>query len=99
MTSKHYREDRKFREEAIKEYFGEDGRVVFEVVKYDENRKRFYLYQITENAVLIVKATDKDLIITKMLARPSRIKRIWENPSEEVLKKAIANARDPKRFK
>lgn len=98
MTSKHYMKDRKYREEAIKKYFGGEGKVVFETVKYDENRKNYYLYQITENAVLIVRATDKDLIITKMLARPSRIKKYWENPTEEILKKAIANARDPKRF-
>lgn len=99
MTSRHYTKDRQYRENAIKEFFGEDGNVVFETVKYDEKRKKFFLYQITENAVLIVKATDKkDFIITKMLARPSRITRIWEDAPQNIIKIAIANARNPKRF-
>lgn len=98
MTSRHYDEERKFREEAIKTYFGEEGKIVFSTVLFDEKRKRNYKYEITENAILIIRATDCDLIITKMLARPSRIKRVWENPTEEVMRKAIANARDPKRF-
>lgn len=99
MTSRHYENDRQYREETIKECYGNEGKVVYSSIKFDEKRKRFYLYEITENAVLIVKATDCNLIITKMLARPSRIKKIWDNPTEEVIKKAVENARDPKRFK
>lgn len=99
MTSKHYQRDRKFREDTIKELFGEEGKVVYSVVMFDEKRGKEFKYEITENAVLIVRATDRDFIITKMLARPSRITRVWKDAPKEIIEIAIANARDPKRSK
>lgn len=100
MTSKHYTKDRKFREDTIKQLFGDEGKVVYSAILFDEKRGKNFLYEVTENAVLIVKATDKEnFIITKMLARPSRIKRVWENAPKEILEIAIQNAKDPKRFK
>ena len=65
---------------------------------YNDKKQKDYRYEITDKAVLIVKATDADFIITKMLARPSRIKRVWADAPKEVIEIAIANARDPKRF-
>lgn len=99
MTSKHYTEERQFREDNIKKFLGEEGKVVFEIVKWDSIRKNYFLYQITENAVLIVRATDKkDFIITKMLARPSRIKRVWEDAPMSIIRIAIENSKDSRRF-
>lgn len=96
--SKHYTENRQFREQTIQELFGNEGKVIYSIIKFDEKRRKNFLYEITENAVLIVKATDRDFIITKMLARPSRIKRVWTDAPKEILKIAIQNAKDPKRF-
>ena len=98
QISKHYQRDRQFRENNIKEFLGDEGKVVFSTIMYNDKKQKDYRYEITDKAVLIVKATDTDFIITKMLARPSRIKRIWADAPKEVMEIAIANARDPKRF-
>lgn len=98
QISKHYQRDRQFRENNIKEFLGDEGKVVFSTIMYNDKKQKDYRYEITDKAVLIVKATDADFIITKMLARPSRIKRVWADAPKEVIEIAIANARDPKRF-
>lgn len=98
QISKHYQMDRQYRENNIKEFLGDEGKVVFSTIMYNDKKQKDYRYEITDKAVLIVKATDADFIITKMLARPSRIKRVWADAPKEVMEIAIANARDPKRF-
>ena len=98
QISKHYQRDRQYRENNIKEFLGNEGKVVFSTIMYNDKKQKDYRYEITDKAVLIVKATDADFIITKMLARPSRIKRVWADAPKEVIEIAIANARDPKRF-
>lgn len=98
QISKHYQRDRQYRENNIKEFLGDEGKVVFSTIMYNDKKQKDYRYEITDKAVLIVKAIDRDFIITKMLARPSRIKRVWADAPKEVIEIAIANARDPKRF-
>ena len=98
QISKHYQRDRQYRENNIKEFLGDEGKVVFSTIMYNDKKQKDYRYEITDKAVLIVKAIDADFIITKMLARPSRIKRVWADAPKEVIEIAIANARDPKRF-
>lgn len=98
QISKHYQRDRQYRENNIKEFLGDEGKVVFSTIMYNDKKQKDYRYEITDKAVLIVKATDADFIITKMLARPSRIKRVWADAPKEVIEIAIANARNPKRF-
>lgn len=98
QISKHYQRDRQYRENNIKEFLGDEGKVVFSTIMYNDKKQKDYRYEITDKAVLIVKATDADFIITKMLARPSRIKRVWADAPKEVIEIAIANSRDPKRF-
>ena len=98
QISKHYQRDRQYRENNIKEFLGDEGKVVFSTIMYNDKKQKDYRYEITDKAVLIVKATDADFIITKMLARPSRIKRVWADAPKEVIEIAIANARDSKRF-
>lgn len=94
-TSKHYTEDRIQRALTIEE-IGE-GTVIWETIQWDSRRKKFFLYQITDNAILIVKATDKaDFIVTKIIARPNRLKQYWkaiETENPVVFKKAIAHAK------
>lgn len=99
QISKHYQKDRQYRENNIKEFLGDEGKVVFSAVMYNDKKQKDYRYEITDKAVLIVKPVDADFIITKMLARPSRIKRVWADAPKEIIEIAIANSRDPKRFK
>lgn len=85
-TSNHYRQDRKDREEAIQR-IGE-GTVVYNTVVYHEQKKRYFYYEITDNAILIVKDMKTDFIITKLIARVPRIKQYWADAPQEILDKA-----------
>lgn len=96
MYSRHYTNDRVKRANVIAEV-GE-GTVVYTTIIFDEKRKRNYKYEITDNAVLIVKATDVEMVITKMLARPSRIKKVWADAPKEIIEKAIIYSRNAKYY-
>lgn len=98
QISKHYQSDRQFREDNIKEFLGDEGTVVFSTVLFDAKRQREYRYEVTDKAVLIVKAVEIDFIVTKMMARPSRIKKVWADAPKEIIEIAIENSRNPKRF-
>lgn len=89
--SRHYTNDRKERDRLIHEVGM--GTVIFSTIQYDEKRGKKYLYQITDTAILIVKATDRNLVITQMVARPSRIRRYWKNAPQELIDLAIAHTR------
>lgn len=91
--SKHYKDDRTEREAYIK--LVGLGEIVFSKVIYDEKRGRNFLYEVTSTAIVIVKATDrKNYVITRYPARPSRIKKIWSDPTPEIMAKAIAYSRN-----
>lgn len=91
-TSRHYSNDRKARENAIKEIGL--GITLHTVVIYDERRNRKFYYDITSTAVLVVRAyDDPSLIITKYPARPSRINRYWKNAPQEVIELSIEHTR------
>lgn len=96
--SKHYINDRAYREDTIKKYLGDEGTVIFITTAYDKKRKARYRYEITDKAVLIVKLADNSKIITKMMARPSRIKKYWWFAPQEILDIACENSRNPERF-
>lgn len=90
-TSAHYHFERKERNELINR-IGE-GTVVYTTVVFDSKRGRNFRYEITDNAVLIVKAMDADVIITKMIARPSRIRRYWAEAPQELILKSVEYTR------
>lgn len=89
--SRHAREDHKRRRKAIEEMG--IGEVVATTVKYDSKRKRYYYYEVSTNAILTVKAMDADIVITRMIARPGRLKAYFDNLPQEVWDKAIAHAK------
>lgn len=90
--SNHYTNERRDRNKLINE-MGE-GKIVYTVIKFDEKRQRNFIYEITEKAIIIIRACDdKELIITKYPARPSRLHQFWENPPQSVLEYAIMYSR------
>lgn len=92
LTSRHYTDERQEREKAILKIGL--GDVIHAEVHFDKSRNRSYRYEITSTAILIVKALDRDLIVTKYPARPSRIKKYWTEESaarQNVLAKSYEN--------
>lgn len=88
--SYHYTYKRQERNTLLNEV-GE-GKVVYRTIQFDQKRNRNFIYEITDNAVLIVRAVDRqDLIITKFFARPSRIRQYWQDAPKEIIMLAIAH--------
>lgn len=92
ITSRHI-DEREERRKLI-ESIGGDGKVIWSEIKEDPRRldkngcpKRFR-YEITDNAILMVKDTEMDFLITKMVARRKRILMFWHEAPEWLLKLA-----------
>lgn len=65
------------------------GNVVYTTMQYDEKRERYFRYEITDNAILIVKDKQEDYIITMFIARPSRLKRYWADCPHDIIMKSV----------
>ena len=91
MNSKHYEIYRKERDNLI-QTIGE-GEIIYETISYEERRHRSYKICITDNCVLMVKALDREYVITKYIARPSRIKQYWAEAPSWLIEKSIEYAR------
>lgn len=90
-VSRHYTNDKVDRQKAIEE-IGE-GKVIYTCVQFDEKRQQNFRYEITDTAILIVKAEVEEFIITKIIARPSRIKRYWADAPKEIVMLAVEHTR------
>lgn len=89
--SNHYANYRNERNTLISE-IGR-GEVIYSTVQYDEKRGRYFKYEITDNAILIVKDKEEDYIITEFIARPSRLRRYWADCPQEIIMKAVEHTR------
>lgn len=86
--SKHYVEDRTERQ-ALIETIGGIGNTIYTKIQADVKRKRIYRYEITDNAILLVKSMDGAKLVTMMVARPSRITRYWADAPEWLIMKSV----------
>lgn len=85
--SRHYETQRNDRNLLIG-FIGE-GKVIYETTCFDKKRNKNFRYQITDNAILKVLDEKDDYLITKMVARPSRILRYWKDAPEWLIMKSV----------
>lgn len=91
--SRHYTRDNVDRQKAIINEIGL-GTVIYKTVYFDERRNRNYIYEITSTAIMVVRAYDEpSLIITRYPARPSRIKRVWQDATDEIIELSVKHTR------
>lgn len=89
MTSKHYENDRKAREEIIEKIgYGKPVKMI----EVDDGHKNGAVEQtLTTTGIVIVRNKRTRKIVTKLIARPGQLKRFFENDIPEYL---VALARD-----
>lgn len=76
-TSKHYSNDRQYREALIR-YLGQ-GEVI---AKFYIDRGHWHgieRHEVTDNAIIIIYNNTTNEIITKLIARPNQIKRYYKD--------------------
>lgn len=89
MASLHYDNDRYYREMFIYNYLGGNGKIIdtFIVDKKHKNGKE--LHCVTNNGLIIIYNVNTQKMVTKLIARPWQIKRLYmhtkKNPPKELL--------------
>ena len=73
MTSKHYTDDRKVREELIKKIGLGNEIGIFRVDKGHPNGAE--LHTVTDTGIIIIRNERTHKMVTKLIARPNQIKR------------------------
>lgn len=91
MTSKHYKEDRKQREEIINK-IGQGNKVAsFRVDRGHRNGAE--IHEISDTAIITIYNERTHKLITKLIARPGQIKRYYKQGKapQALIEKAINN--------
>lgn len=92
MTSNHYTEERKYREENIKK-IGE-GKVIDSFIIDKGHRNGPEIHEITDTAIINIYNKRTKKLITRLIARPGQIKRYYNgNAPKEVVNKAFENTK------
>lgn len=92
MESYHYIYERSERERVIQEVIGM-GEVVYTTIQRDPKKNRDYKYEITSTGILTVWALDKNYVVTRMIARPNRLKQYWADCPNEIIMLAVSHCR------
>lgn len=77
MTSKHYMNDRKAREEAIKKIG--NGNVIKEAVVDKGHKNGPEIHKVSDTGIITIYNQRTGKMITKLIARPGQIRRYFEN--------------------
>lgn len=83
MVSKHYKNKRCEREVFIKKYLNGDGKVINSFVVDNGHPDGGEIHSVTDNGVIIIRNLKSGKIITKLIARPTQIKRLYSNINKE----------------
>lgn len=95
MTSKHYINDRRRREELIQQVIGE-GKVIAKFIVDKGHREGAERHEITDTGIIVIYNNNNNKMITKLIARPNQITRYdWTAPEELV---AIAKEHKRKKY-
>ena len=89
MVSKHYKNKRYMREKFINEYLNGGGKVIDSFIVNKGHPKGLERHCVTENGIIIVYNLRTNKLVTKLLARPNQVVKLYRNsgktPSKELL--------------
>jgi len=77
-NSKHYDESRSEREKFIEEYIG-DGKIIRSFVVDKRHKDGAEIHSITDTGLIIIRNIYSGKIITKLIARPNQLNRLYQN--------------------
>lgn len=82
MNSKHYSQYRNERQYIIDNFIKGDGNVVDSFVIDRGHKDGAEIHTITDTGLIIVYNKDSGVLVTKLIARPSQIKRYYKNSNK-----------------
>lgn len=92
MVSKHYNRQRYKRERLIDKYVHGDGNVIDSFIVDRGHKHGDEIHLVTDTGLIIIKNRTTNKLITKLIARPRQIKKLYENvgksPPKQILELA-----------
>jgi hypothetical protein len=77
MVSKHYNTKRYNREKFIEECFNDDGHIIDGFIVDKGHPRGAEVHSITDKGIIIVHNLNSGVLVTKLIARPNQIKRVY----------------------
>ena len=89
MTSLHYNKDRYYREMFIYNYLGGNGKILDSFIVDKGHKNGAELHCVTDHGLIIVYNVHTEKMVTKLIARPWQVERLYMHtkkiPSKELL--------------
>ena len=82
-TTNHYLNQRYKREKFINECIGGDGNIIDKFVVDKGHSNGMELHCVTDNGIILIYNLQSEKLITKIVARPQQIKRLYRNAGKE----------------
>lgn len=84
MKSNHYRKQRNERQSIIDNYTNGEGKILERCYIDKGHKDGAEIHCITENAIIIIFNAKTRKMVTKLIARPEQIKRIYKIKQKEI---------------
>lgn len=84
--TKHYKNQRYYREKFIKEHLGGDGKVVDSFIVDKGHPMGKEVHEIRDNGLIIIYNKNSGHLITKLIARKHQLQRYYKNVGKEIPK-------------
>lgn len=83
MVSNHYKNKRYKREKIINKYINGDGCIIDGFIVDRNHGDGAEMHSITENGIILIHNIETGKLITKIIARPSQIKRYYRGSGRQ----------------
>ena len=83
MVSKHYANERYKREKLINKYLNGDGKVIDKFIVDKGHRNGIERHEVTDNGVILIYNNKTNLLVSKLVARPSQIRKLYKTTGRE----------------
>lgn len=83
MVSNHYKTNRHSRERFIHKRFNGDGEIIDSFIVDRGHPKGAEIHSVTDNGIIIVRNANSRKLVTKLIARPNQVKKLYNSVDRE----------------
>ena len=83
VATNHYNKKRRKRERFINRYIGGDGNIIDSFIVDKGHKNGEEIHYITDNGIIVICNKESGKLITKKIARPNQIKKLYNGAGRE----------------
>lgn len=83
MVGKHYKKKRYKRERFINKFLNGDGKVIDSFIVDRGHVEGLERHDVTENGIILVYNAESKKLVTKLIARPTQVKKLYKDSGKE----------------